>query len=248
VTAGLLAALLPGKLAKETPNCRWCDRANPNGIDAWGRKARWTNDCGADALSYVTLALSVGDALSTTHGSTGKEWDVNVLTLVDSLATSTVMLQAVKYTVRRERPAAHGCLASIADGPDHDKNLSFYSGHAATAFAAVVAAGTIAHQRGYHREPVVWAVGLPFAAMTGYLRMAGNRHNFTDVLVGAAMGSAAGYLVPKYLHRPDHTPSGASARATTAVGVPVQLGPAGPFASIRVARSGSRSISLTWAW
>jgi membrane-associated phospholipid phosphatase len=42
---------------------------------------------------------------------------------------------------------------------------------------------------------------LTLAATTATLRMIADKHYFTDVLVGAAVGSAAGFLVP-HLHRP----------------------------------------------
>jgi len=49
--------------------------------------------------------------------------------------------------------------------------------------------------------PLIWAVGLAAAAMVGYLRIAADQHYFTDVLVGAAAGSAIGFAVPYGFHR-----------------------------------------------
>jgi membrane-associated phospholipid phosphatase len=40
------------------------------------------------------------------------------------------------------------------------------------------------------------------AALTGYLRIAADKHYFTDVLVGAIVGSAIGVAVPYFAHRP----------------------------------------------
>ena len=49
--------------------------------------------------------------------------------------------------------------------------------------------------------PAFFAVSLAFliAALTGGLRMASGNHFFTDVLVGAVIGTAVGFTVP-YLH------------------------------------------------
>jgi membrane-associated phospholipid phosphatase len=55
--------------------------------------------------------------------------------------------------------------------------------------------------RRYRWAPVIWGVGLVSAAAVGYLRIAADQHYFTDVLVGAAAGSAIGFAIPYGLHR-----------------------------------------------
>ena len=48
-----------------------------------------------------------------------------------------------------------------------DNNLSFYSGHTNFSFALVVSSGTVATLRGYKGAGLIWAVGLPLAALAG---------------------------------------------------------------------------------
>ena len=81
-----------------------------------------------------------------------------------------------------------------------DDNLSFYSGHTNLAFALVVSAGTIAHIRNYEAEPYIWGFGIPIALFVAYTRIAAQKHYFTDVLIGAVIGSAIGFAIP-WLHR-----------------------------------------------
>jgi hypothetical protein len=84
---------------------------------------------------------------------------------------SQVYVQALKYTVKRERP----------DQSDH---YSFPSGHSASAFAT---AGVL--QRHYG-----WKVGVPATAVAAYVataRVHDNRHYLSDVIFGGAMGIAA---------------------------------------------------------
>ena len=84
---------------------------------------------------------------------------------------SQVYVQALKYTVRRERP-------------DQSNNQSFPSGHSASAFAT---AGVL--QRHYG-----WKAGVPAAVVAAYVataRVHDNRHYLSDVIFGAAMGIAA---------------------------------------------------------
>ena len=88
---------------------------------------------------------------------------------------SQVLVQTVKYTVRRERP-------------DGSNNKSFPSGHAASAFATATVL-----QRHYG-----WKVGLPAYGLGGYIalaRMAWNRHHATDVVMGAGFGIASARTV-----------------------------------------------------
>jgi len=83
---------------------------------------------------------------------------------------SQVYVQALKFTVRRERP----------DGSD---NLSFPSGHSASAFAT---AGVLQHHYG-------WKAGVPASIVAAYVataRVHDNKHYLSDVIFGASMGIA----------------------------------------------------------
>jgi membrane-associated phospholipid phosphatase len=90
-----------------------------------------------------------------------------------------------------------------------DNNVSFYSGHTAMSFALATASGTVASLRGYRLAPVIWVVGIPLATLTGVLRINADRHYFTDVLTGAVLGSAMGFLGP-WLHRKQKSPTAIS--------------------------------------
>jgi membrane-associated phospholipid phosphatase len=62
---------------------------------------------------------------------------------------------------------------------------------------AVYETGVMRHDGSAKR---IALIGFPVAALTGYLRIAGDKHYMSDVLTGAAVGSAIGYMVPR-LHR-----------------------------------------------
>lgn len=82
------------------------------------------------------------------------------------------LVNAVKYTVKRERP----------DG--RAKN-SFPSGHTSTAFMCA----TLLHKEyGETVSPWISVAGYGIAASTGILRVEANRHFCSDVLAGAAIG------------------------------------------------------------
>ena len=67
--------------------------------------------------------------------------------------------------------------------PDHSDFLSFPSGHATNAFAAI---------NGWQ-----WGVSVSLASVTSYLRLAANRHAWKDVVAGAVLGSAINYGVSR---------------------------------------------------
>ena len=83
--------------------------------------------------------------------------------------------EGLKYAIHERRP----------DGSD---NKSFPSGHTSTSFAA---AATLEKRYG-------WQIGLPahlVAALVGVSRVKAKKHFVGDVLVGAAIGEASGWLL-----------------------------------------------------
>jgi membrane-associated phospholipid phosphatase len=87
---------------------------------------------------------------------------------------SQVLVQGMKYSVRRDRPTGECC--------------AFPSGHAATAFAA---ASVLERHLGYRAS---WPALLG-ATYVGASRLVDNRHFVSDVVFGAAVGVASGWTV-----------------------------------------------------
>jgi membrane-associated phospholipid phosphatase len=195
--------------------CRWCD---PGSVDASVQSAlRWTDTGAANLASnlgaylFVPLA-SLGLLALDTHRE-GRLDDLpgDGLVIAEAVALNGALTQIVKFTAGRERPFVHALAADekpLTGHPD-DNNVSFYSSHTSFAFSLAVSTATVASMRRYRWAPVIWGVGLVSAAAVGYLRIAADQHYFTDVLVGAAAGSAIGFAVPCGLHR------GAGAAAVT---------------------------------
>jgi len=192
--------------------CRWCD-GSLNGLDASVRRALlWKSPETAASLSNVGAyglaplsALGVS-ALAAWHDHRAQNIPADSLLILQASLLAMDLDQAVKFTAGRARPYVRFANQSVLAGqPDpHDGALSFFSGHTTWAFSLATASGTLATMRGYRWAPWVWAQGLAIGVTTGYLRIAADRHYFTDVLTGALVGSAIGVAVP-LLHRPGRT-------------------------------------------
>jgi membrane-associated phospholipid phosphatase len=94
--------------------------------------------------------------------------------LLRAQIVSQTFVHALKYSIRRDRPTGECC--------------SFPSGHAATAFAA---ASVLERHFGYR---AAWPT-LAAATYVGVSRLHDNRHYLSDVLFGAAVGTATGWTI-----------------------------------------------------
>jgi membrane-associated phospholipid phosphatase len=212
LTAGLLWAWIVSEQFQRDlapQHCRWCER------DASGRSTVNPLDAGARDLLRVSntkAAESAGNAIgygvgpllvlasagvAATVAKRQRDFAVDALLIAESAAIAVSINQLVKYSVGRERPYYHYGQDTTAT----DRDVSFFSGHTTLMFSLSVSAGTIASMRHYRLAPLVWSLGLALSLTTGYLRIAADRHYFTDVLTGAAVGSLVGFLDPFVAHR-----------------------------------------------
>ena len=103
-----------------------------------------------------------------------------------NIAISNVIMcgivKTMKHTFKEERP----------DGSDQ---FSFPSGHTATAFTN---AAVLFYE---YKDANIWyaSSGFLFAATTGFLRIANNKHYTSDVLAGAGIGIGVGLAVSYWL-------------------------------------------------
>jgi PAP2 superfamily protein len=217
--------------------CRWCDR-DANGVDALNpldaalrSAAVWPVDRQgqADALSSVDVYLLMPAAMygldgymASRSGSIGR-WGEDAVIITEATVAAALLNQAVKFIAGRERPFVHVLPDDEKASTENplDNNVSFYSGHTTTAFAMLFATLSVAELRAYPQRWLLWAVGVPVALAAPYLRMASDRHYFTDVLAGAVVGGAVGWFLPVLLH-PRHDVAAAGQQGQA---VQVSVGP-----------------------
>jgi membrane-associated phospholipid phosphatase len=127
----------------------------------------------------------------------------------ETLAVNVALFEGIKHAVGRPRPYLYSAAPAAQDyaaGRGNDIWQSFYSGHSSTAFAGAVS-GAWLYSQSSNSVPMrtaVWATSLLAAGATANLRVRAGQHFPSDVLVGAAVGSTLGYLIPRlhYLGRP----------------------------------------------
>ncbi len=107
-----------------------------------------------------------------------------------------------KGSAKRIRPFVYNRDAPLSEKQDQDARRSFFSGHATWAFATSIFFASV--YTDYHPDSeykdYIWGGAVGLASAVSILRVTSGAHFVSDVLVGAAVGSTIGYVIP-YLHR-----------------------------------------------
>jgi len=166
-------------------------------------------------VSDALLAGSIAAPVMYLTGSTIDDADGDrLLIYAQSMGINAALAQGTKRLVQRPRPYMYSkdpVVRRYAKEHGDDGYLSFYSGHAALSFGAAVTGAYLLGASSDNKlaRGMSWGIGLMAASATANLRVRAGKHFYSDVLIGAAIGTAVGYVVPA-LHadaRP-YVPSG----------------------------------------
>lgn len=153
------------------------------------------------ATRYSTTGLATAIAISfcpPAYAGT-KSWDDASTIARDALVVAAVGVPVVQgdWTGALQAGGSIGAAKLVTVGlkeafpetrPDGGDRKSFPSGHTSVSFAA---AASLQNRHG-------WQVGLPaqlVAAFVGIARVKADKHHWYDVVVGAAIGEASGFLI-----------------------------------------------------
>ncbi len=176
----------------------------------------------SDVLVAITIAaaplVSLVDGAWAARASTSRRgrafahrWGTAVLIEAEALALSRVVTAALKHAVGRPRPytslAPEDVRARDRQGLTEalqraDRSHSFPSGHSSMAFAAATSLATVLTldapktKRARIVIGLAWSLGLVAAGTTAALRVVAGKHYPSDVVAGAAIGSAVGVVTP----------------------------------------------------
>lgn len=155
-----------------------------------------------EVLTYSVVGYGMLDGPVTEAARQNKDAAVQLALInAETFAVTEVLNLGVSKVVARSRPPGDVCDPNARY--DQHCSRSFYSGHTANAFAAaslVCAEHRALGTYGGAGDTAACAASLAAATAVGVLRIATNDHHASDVLVGAAIGGATGYLMPNLLH------------------------------------------------
>lgn len=216
IGAGLALALGSEFIAKEQTwaGCGACDRTRINALDrtALGNHnptARTVSDVGLFSLVALPFVLDLGDVLiqrsrdrTSTRPRHLRGWGKDIVVLLETFAVTYATTNVVKLAVRRPRPYSYEFDSAVAEPTENDARLSFFSGHSSMAFAMATSYAYLFQTRHPSSRWVapVWVLGMSLASVTAVARVEAGKHFWTDVMVGAAVGTGIGLIVPA-LHR-----------------------------------------------
>ncbi|MDD8017468.1 MAG: phosphatase PAP2 family protein [Bacteroidota bacterium] len=154
------------------------------------------------ASDVLVGATIVSPLLLFVDESVRKDWETISTMYLETVLFSTFTPSLGKGSVKRIRPYVYSPRAPLSDKQDLEAPQSFFSGHTTWAFATGVLTASIYND--YFPESKyrthVWIASLAVASSVALLRVTSGAHYPTDVLVGAAIGTGIGYIIP-YLHR-----------------------------------------------
>lgn len=106
----------------------------------------------------------------------------------------------MKIIFRRRRPLTYNADFPLGEKLDNNALQSFPSGHTSNAAALSFFTAKVFHD--LHPEsplrPYVWAAAGAVPAITGYARYRAGKHFPSDILVGYALGTVIGIMVPQW--------------------------------------------------
>lgn len=130
------------------------------------------------------------------------DWQTITVMYIETTLLSTFVPSFGKGAVLRYRPLVYNPEVPFENKAVSDPKRSFFSGHTTWAFASALFISTVYDE--YYPDSDIssffWGGSLLFASAIGYLRYESGWHYPSDILTGAAVGSAIGFLIP-YLHK-----------------------------------------------
>lgn len=192
ITVGALVLTEVLAATWENGDCRIC---SPPALDERARDALvWDHPRDAQRASDVIAKLAIpvlagADAIRSTGswGDAGRD----ALVVAEAFSLTGLATTIAKGGFARLRPG-------LPDEPGQASGAyhSLWSSHTSLAFSVAVAQAMQDTLRDDPAAPWAWGIGLSLASAVAYLRVAGDAHWLTDVLAGAAVGSAFGVAVP----------------------------------------------------
>jgi undecaprenyl-diphosphatase len=165
-----------------------------NGFDRWSaQKYSKSVDITSDAFMYLSVLTPL--SLLATEKSEYLTWSIMYF---EAATLAYGVKDLLKYAVYKERPYMYFDGKPQKEIDENNYYCSFPSGHTTLAFlGATFTSYTFSKYFPESKFKVPVVIGsYTLATLSGTLRILSGSHFFSDVLVGAAIGSAIGITVP----------------------------------------------------
>jgi len=150
----------------------------------------------AAMASDILLLWNVASPIVFNSQQFTEDWTIPVMYGETLLATSAITY-LVKKIFKRPRPYNFYKDAPKEQIENFDSQLSFFSGHSSLSFSSAVFNSIIYEKYNPNSDykNLVWAISLTSAATTATLRVLAGKHYFSDIVVGAIVGSLVSYYI-----------------------------------------------------
>ncbi len=171
------------------------NRFDRGAVNHWSESIATTSDVLAVALMAVPVSLMLSDNIKKDYQTIGFMYGE---TLWFSYFTASI----AKGAVQRVRPYAYNSQVGLDKKLRSYTKESFFSSHTVGAFASVSFLSVVYNEYYPDSKYTPWIIAGGFAAASaiGVMRIEAGHHFPTDVITGAVIGTAFGYLIPA-LHR-----------------------------------------------
>jgi undecaprenyl-diphosphatase len=167
-------------------------------VNAFDKAAMFQYSHGVDTASTVLELATFAAPLALIFLLPQDQWLAAAVVYGEVMGSADFMKNSLKYLLPRYRPYMYPGGADNGRPSDRDWYASFPSGHATMSFAAATF-GSVLFATYFPGSPwlvPVIAGNYVLATLTGSFRVLAGMHFMTDVLAGAALGAACGYLIP----------------------------------------------------
>ena len=151
----------------------------------------------------ICMAAATGTALAGLKFNSYKSPVNKMITLstmyAEGLLITWGMKKCSKIYIDRNRPYVYNNAVPMEQRLNSENNQSFYSGNAAimfynTAFISKVYSDLFPNSK---LRYVIVGLGLSWSTYSGWLSVKSGKHYMSDVIAGAVIGAATGYLIPR---------------------------------------------------
>lgn len=178
------------------------NKADINGFDRWAaglhsQKAADVSDLFFYGAMPVPLLLLADKDIRSDGGKIGFMY-------LEALSVTGILYTGVPSLVDRYRPLTYSDEVPLEERQSGNNRNSFFAGHVALVGTSTFFAAKVFSD--YHPDSkwryAFWGAAAAATGATAYLRHRGGKHFPSDIVVGTAVGTLSGILVPQFHKKP----------------------------------------------